>query len=220
MNPLIFPAEDPVTLPVAGLEERFPVRRIFCVGRNYVAHATEMGGTVDRDAPWFFLKSARHLIPSGAVLPYPPGTADLHHEVELVVALGPDARPWGWGVGLDMTRRDLQAQSKDHRRPWDTSKDFEGSAVIGALTRGFDPAGGTIRLTVNGTLRQEAPLSDMVWDVDGILDHLGRLYALGAGDLVMTGTPAGVAAVGPGDSLHGTVEGLVPVDLRIGPAAG
>lgn len=220
MTPLIFPAEDCVTLPVTGTAARYPVRRLFCVGRNYVAHAAEMGGTVDREAPWFFLKSARHLIPSGAVLSCPPGTADLHHAVALVVALGPDARPWGWGVGLDMTRRDLQAQAKELRRPWDSAKDFEGSAMIGALTPGADLARATIRLTVNGTPRQVAPLSDMVWDVDGILRHPGRLCSLGAGDVVMTGTPAGVAAVGPGDALHGTVDGLDPVDLRIGPAAG
>lgn len=218
MTDLAFPAPEPSLLPVAGGGPAYPVRRIFCVGRNYDAHAAEMGGTADREAPWFFLKSAPHLRTSGLVLPYPPGTADLHHEVELVVALGADARPWGWAVGLDMTRRDLQARAKDLRRPWDTSKDFEGSAVIGPLSRDFLPGAQTLRLLVNGALRQEAALTDMVWDVAGILDHLGRLYRLGAGDVVMTGTPAGVAAVVPGDRLEGSVPGLSSVVLTIGAA--
>lgn len=215
MTDFAFPPPAPAALPVIG-GGLYPVRRIFCVGRNYEAHAAEMGGTADRAAPWFFLKSALHLAQSGGVLAYPPGTADLHHEVELVVALGADGRPWGWAVGLDMTRRDLQAEAKDKRRPWDTAKDFEGGAVIGALARDFAPGAQEIALSVNGAERQRAALSDMVWDVAGILDHLSRLYRLGAGDLVMTGTPAGVGAVVAGDRLEGRVPGLAPVVLTIG----
>jgi len=215
MTEYLFPPLPQPGLPVAGTTALYPVRRIFCVGRNYVAHATEMGGTVDREAPWFFLKAAMHLAPSGTVMPYPPGTADFHHELELVVALGADGQPFAYAIGLDMTRRDLQAQSKELRRPWDTSKDFEGGAVIGALSRDFRPEAQVIRLTVNGAVRQEAPLTDMVWDVPGILSHLGRLYTLGAGDIIMTGTPAGVGAATRGDVLEGTVAGLDPVRLTI-----
>lgn len=215
MPDFVFPAPDTPFLPVTG-GGRYAVRRIFCVGRNYEAHAAEMGGTADRESPWFFLKSAAHLAQSGGVMPYPPGTADLHHEVELVIALGPGGAPWAAAVGLDMTRRDLQAVAKDKRRPWDIAKDFEDGAVIGALTKGFVPASQEIALTVNGAERQRAALSDMVWDVAGILTHLSRLYTLGPGDLVMTGTPAGVGAVVAGDRLEGQVPGLAPVTLDIG----
>ncbi|MCC7321650.1 MAG: fumarylacetoacetate hydrolase family protein [Rubellimicrobium sp.] len=212
---LAFAPAPPPLLPVAGTGLSYPVRRIFCVGRNYEAHAAEMGGTADREAPWFFLKSAQHLHPAGADLPYPPGTADLQHEVELVVALGEGGVPWGWAVGLDMTRRDLQARAKEARRPWDVAKDYEGGAVIGPILRNFEPAAQELALRVNGDLRQRAPLSDMVWDVAGILRHLAGLYAPGPGDLVMTGTPAGVGPVGRGDTLEGTCAGLPPVVVRI-----
>lgn len=194
--------------------------RVFCAGRNYAAHAAEMGNEVDREEPFWFTKSSFALIPSEATLPYPPGTRDLHHEVELVVALGEGGEPWGAAVGLDMTRRDLQARAKEGRKPWDTAKDFEGSAVVGALmpwdTGALDAA---IRLRVNGALRQEARTSEMVWGLPALLAHLGGLYRLGPGDLVMTGTPAGVGAVVPGDRLLGEVEGLAPVELTIGEAA-
>lgn len=211
------------SLPVAGRAERFAVHRIFCVGRNYVAHAIEMGGEVDREAPFYFTKSAHALAQSGAALPYPPGTADLHHEVELVVALGPGeagideaealSHVYGYATGLDMTRRDLQAVAKSHRRPWDTGKDFEGSAVIGPITEGPLADDAEIRLVVNGQVRQEAPIADMVWSVPELIAHLSTLYTLRAGDIIMTGTPAGVAAVGPGDSLCGVVTGLEFVEL-------
>jgi len=207
-----------VTTPaplLLGDDLSFPVGRIFCVGRNYVAHAAEMGAEVDREAPFYFTKTPIHLRPSGTVLPYPPGTADLHHEVEYVLALGDGAAVVGCGVGLDMTRRDLQAAAKDKRRPWDTGKDFEGSAVIGPLSPGEAAPHSMLRLTVNGELRQEAPLSDMVWSPDEIRTHLATLYTLGPGDLIMTGTPAGVGPVGPGDHLVGTVEGLAPVELTL-----
>lgn len=214
-----FEPEAPMSLPIVGRSATFPVRRIFCIGRNFVAHAAEMNNKVSEDAPWHFTKTPLHLRGSGTVLPYPPGTEDLHHEVELVAALGA-AGVWGWATGLDMTRRDVQAVAKERRLPWDGAKDFEGSAVIGAVTPAADwdgPGTHRINLDVNGRTRQSAPLSDMVWDVDACIRYLAGLYDLGAGDLIMTGTPAGVAAVGPGDRLHGTIEGLAPVDLEIAP---
>jgi fumarylpyruvate hydrolase len=216
--PPIFPPRPLPLLPIAGREEGYPVARIFCVGRNYAAHAAEMGNEVDREAPFWFTKSPFALIPSGSALPYPPGTQDLHHEVELVVALGEKGEPWGFACGLDMTRRDLQAKAKEGRKPWDTAKDWEGSAVVGALRPGAGLSDAAIRLTVNGALRQEARTSEMVWDLPALLRHLGSLYRLGPGDLLMTGTPAGVGAVVPGDHLNGEVEGLAPVELRIGEA--
>lgn len=216
MTPMFPPRPLPL-LPVQGRPEGYSVARIFCVGRNYAAHAAEMGNQVDRDAPFWFTKSAFALIPSGGTLPYPPGTQDLHHEVELVVALGEDGEPWGMACGLDMTRRDLQAKAKAAGKPWDTAKDWEGSAVIGPIRPGLGIGDATIRLTVNGEIRQDARLSEMVWDLPGLLQHLRGLYRLGPGDLLMTGTPAGVGAVGPGDRLVGEVEGLPLVELAIGP---
>lgn len=215
----LFPPPAVPLLAIIGRPEGYPVARIFCVGRNYAAHAAEMGNAVERDAPFWFTKSCFALAPSGGTLPYPPGTEDLHHEVEWVVALGKGGRPWGSAVGLDMTRRDLQARAKERRLPWDVAKDFEGSAVIGALTEGVPGPDAAIRLTVGGTVRQEARLAEMAWDLGALLRHLGGLYSLGLGDLVMTGTPAGVGPVRPGDRLRGTVDGLAPVGLAIGPPA-
>lgn len=221
----LFPPRPQPTLPISGQAELYPVSRIFCVGRNYAAHAAEMGGEVDREAPFYFTKSAHHLAPSGATVPYAPGTSDLHHEVELVVALGKaafrvsvqqaPACVYGYAVGLDMTRRDLQGAAKDKRRPWDTGKDFEGSAIIGPVTPGPMPT--HISLTVNAVERQSAPLTDMVWDVPHLIAHLSALYHLQPGDLIMTGTPAGVGPVHPGDVLVGSAPGLDPVHLTIGP---
>ena len=202
-------------LPVTDSELTYPVARIFCVGRNYEAHAAEMGNQVDREAPFWFAKSCFALIPSGNILPYPPGTQDLHHEVELVLALGEGGEVWAHGVGLDMTRRDLQATAKAAGKPWDAAKDFEGSAVIGALVRGRPEPEARLALTVNGAVRQEAPLSHMVHGIDVLLGHLRGLYVPGPGDLIMTGTPAGVGPVVPGDRLEGTLNGVPPVMLRI-----
>lgn len=230
MPDLIFPALEVKTLPIQGLEAHFPVHRIFCIGRNYAAHAAEMGTEVDRAAPFYFTKGLDAVAPSGSVLPYPPGTAEYHHEVELVVALGaagfrvsPDkaeALVFGYGSGLDMTRRDLQAAAKDKRRPWDVAKDVEGSAVLSALTpaHAFAPAGQRIHLSVNGQARQDASLAEMIHSVPDIIADLSRYYHLRAGDLIMTGTPAGVGAVGPGDHLCGGIDGLAPVELTLGPA--
>ena len=230
MTDLTFAAPDWPTLPVAGQAARFPMRRIFCVGRNYAAHAAEMGVEVDREAPFYFTKSAFSLA-GGGTLPYPPGTGDYHHEVELVVALGRPAFRidpeeamgcvWGYAVGLDMTRRDLQAVAKSKQRPWDLGKDVENSAVICALTpsAAFQPGDQRITLHVNGEPRQDAPLSDMVWSIPELIADLSRYYHLQPGDLIYTGTPAGVGAVQPGDRLEARVEGLEPLDVAIGPAA-
>lgn len=222
--PLLFPPADPVLVPIEGRGD-MPVHRIFCVGRNYAAHAAEMGGEVDREAPFYFTKSAHAVIPSGATLPYPPGTADLHHEVELVVAIGSDifkgegaeGAVLGYGCGLDMTRRDLQAAAKEKRRPWDLGKDFEGAAVLGPLidAAGWQPRFQAITLSVNGTSRQEGKLSDMVWSVPEILNDLSHYYHLRPGDVIMMGTPAGVGAVEPEDVLEGQISGLQPVSLTI-----
>ncbi|MBS1304257.1 fumarylacetoacetate hydrolase family protein [Loktanella sp. SALINAS62] len=214
-------------LPITGSELRYPVRRIFCVGRNYADHVAEMGGDAGRDAPIYFTKSAHTLLQSGQDMPYPPGTDDLHHEIELVVAIGGTATAidradaasviWGYGVGLDMTRRDLQNVAKDAGQPWDTSKDFDAAAIIAALTPAdqVQLSDASIRLAVNDTTRQESPLASMVWSVPDIVANLSTLYTLYPGDLIMTGTPAGVSAVVRGDVLVGTVDGLDPVQTRI-----
>lgn len=229
MSAYLFPPPATAALPVLGQAARFPVNRIFCVGRNYAAHAAEMGSEVDREAPFYFTKSARALLESGAVLAYPPGTKDLHHEIELVLALGapafrvaPDramAAVWGYGSGLDMTRRDLQARAKAKQRPWSLAKDFEGSAVLSALTPAadFTPASQAIRLEVNGSPRQSGRIDEMVWSLPELIADLSHYYYLVPGDIIMTGTPSGVGAVGPGDRLAGGIEGLVPVELTIGP---
>ena len=228
--PDLFPAPVPPRLPVAGGDDLYPVGRVFCVGRNYAAHAAEMGNEVDREAPFYFTKSPASVALSGGTVPYPPGTSDYHHEVELVLVLGADAFEvdraaaqaaiWGYGVGLDMTRRDLQAAAKEKRRPWDLGKDVEGSAVLGPLT----PAAAfgavarqRIGLEVNDETRQAARLSDMIHDCAAIVADLSRFYRLCPGDVVMTGTPAGVGAVRPGDVLVGRVDGLSEVTLTIGP---
>lgn len=231
MTTYLFPPEAPRSVTLTSEEALYPVRRIFCVGRNYAAHAAEMGNTVDREAPFYFTKSLSALVPSGTEMPYPPGTEDLHHEMELAFALGAplfkasaaeaSEAILAYGCALDMTRRDLQAQAKEKRRPWDLSKDFEGSAVLAPMTRAetFGEVGPQkIWLDVNGERRQEAVLSDMIHDVVGILVHLSGFYHLGQGDVVLTGTPAGVGAVGPGDRLHGGIDGLEPVTLTLGAA--
>jgi fumarylpyruvate hydrolase len=230
MTQFLFPPRPQPSLPLHGRAERFPVARIFCVGRNYADHAAEMGNQVDRSAPFYFTKSPHHLAQSGDTVPYPPGTADYHHEVELVVAIGRPAfriprhdalgAVTGYAVGLDMTRRDLQALSKEKRQPWDTGKDVEGSAIVGALASpaGFDPNGPSeLTLHVNGDLRQRGRLKDMVWRVDEIVAHLSTLYHLEPGDLIFTGTPAGVGPVAPGDRLEGRVAGLPALVAEIGP---
>jgi fumarylpyruvate hydrolase len=216
----------PVTLAVEGTSARFPVLRVFCVGRNYAEHAVEMGHDSDREPPFFFMKPALAVVPNGGRLPFPPTTEDLHHEVELVVALssgGEGIRAaealdhvFGYAVGLDMTRRDLQDRAKELRRPWDIAKGFDRSAPMSAL-RTADaighPAAGAIWLRVNGESRQEGDLAQQIWKVPETIAYLSTLVELRPGDLVMTGTPSGVGRVVPGDVLEGHVEGVG--DLRV-----
>ncbi|MDO5642936.1 MAG: fumarylacetoacetate hydrolase family protein [Paracoccus sp. (in: a-proteobacteria)] len=225
--PTLFPPPRWPMLDVQGEKARFPLRRIFCVGRNYAAHAAEMGSEIDREQPVFFTKSALSFLPSGQRVAYPPGTRDYHYEVEFCVALGGPlfhATPeqaaravYGYAVGLDMTRRDLQARAKAMRLPWDMAKDVEESAIIGPITPAatFGPIGDQrLRLLLNGDLRQDAAVSDMVWSVPELLANLSQLYHLEPGDLMMTGTPSGVGAVHPGDHLTGEAEGLAPVSVN------
>jgi len=222
----VIPAPLPATVAVEGQEARFPVRRIFCVGRNYAEHSREMGGDPDREVPFFFTKPADAVIDSGTVIPYPPATADFHHEAELVVALahgGPMATEaealaaiWGYGAGNDLTRRDLQAEAKATRRPWDMSKGFDRSAVVGPLrpaAKGVPK--GRIACTVDGRVTQDADLAEMIWPVAGILTHLAGLVDLAAGDLIFTGTPAGVGPIRRGETCVVEIEGLLPARVTI-----
>jgi fumarylpyruvate hydrolase len=201
-------------VPVVGTPELFPVHRIYCVGRNYAEHAKEMGAPVERETPTFFMKPADAIV-TGADVPYPPGTTNLHHEVELVVALksgGGDIAPgdalghvYGYAVGLDLTRRDLQAAAKSKGLPWDTAKGFDASAPVSAIAPAASighPASGTLWLEVNGRRRQEADVADMIFGVPEIIAELSKLYTLAAGDLIYTGTPAGVAALVRGDAFR------------------
>ena len=227
MNDFVIPAPPSPSVRVAG-GRSFPVRRIFCVGRNYAEHAREMGHDPDREPPFFFTKPADALVMDGADMPYPSGTADLHHEVELVIALGrggadiPVAEAgqcvWGAAVGLDMTRRDLQAEAKRLGRPWDMAKGFDQSAPIGVLVPA-DPAWlfdrGSITLEVNGALRQSGDLAQMIWSVPEVIAALSRLVRLAPGDLVFAGTPAGVGQVGRGDRLVGRIAGLPNLETRV-----
>jgi fumarylpyruvate hydrolase len=211
MDYAIAPPAQP-SLAIRGSTARFPVRRIYCVGRNFADHAKEMGASVDRGAPVFFSKPPDAVVPGGGAIPYPRGTQDLHHEVELVVALGEGAQVFGYTVGLDLTRRDLQAAAKAKGLPWDIAKGFDRSAPVGELVPASQAGEvGTKRLwlQVNGATRQQSPLSEMVWGVPDILQELSKLFELRAGDLVFMGTPAGVAALQPGDAFVAGIDGLV-----------
>ena len=216
------------SLPIIGSDRRFPVRRVFCIGRNYAEHAREMGATVDKSAPMFFCKPADAVVADGADVPYPQATAELHHEGEMVVALGAGGRDlgaeqakalvWGYGVGLDLTRRDLQAQAKAKGHPWDVAKAFDHSAPVSALRLAAEAnpdAHSVLRLSVNDVLRQQATLGEMVLDVPEILSTLSRLFELKAGDIVYTGTPAGVAALVRGDRFRATLEGVAMLEGRV-----
>jgi fumarylpyruvate hydrolase len=224
----VFPAPLTPSVAVQGNTARFPVRRIFCVGRNYAEHAREMGHDPQAEPPFFFTKPADAVVESGATIPYPPATADLHHEAELVVALGSggaflpeDAAlslVWGYAAGNDLTRRDLQAEAKAARRPWDMAKGFDHSAVVGpikAFAIGDAPVGRII-CHVDGALRQEADLADMIWPVAGIIAHLSRMVILQAGDLIFTGTPAGVGAIAAGQTCTVAIDGLEPATVTVG----
>ena len=224
------PLWTPPALKIAGSEDLFPVRRIFCVGRNYVEHQKEMGGD-GREVPFFFIKSAHALVPGGGDVHYPLKTANYHYETEMVVALSKggcripvkDANEhiFGYGVGLDMTRRDLQQLGKDHGRPWDFGKDFDEAAPCSALVpaaRIGHPGTGTISLQVNGKSRQSADLSEMIWSVPEQIAYLSEYYTLVPGDIIYSGTPAGVGPVKPGDELLAAVEGVGELKVKIIPA--
>jgi fumarylpyruvate hydrolase len=226
----VIPSWEPPSVPVDGGVARFPVRRIYCVGRNYAEHAREMGGDPAREPPFFFMKPADAVVTDGRVT-YPPRTADLQHEIELVAALARGGRDipaasaldcvFGYAVGLDMTRRDLQGELKAKGRSWEMGKAFDQSAPISAIApaaRIGHPQRGAITLAVNGRLRQRGDLADMIWPVAEIIANLSGYVTLLPGDLIFTGTPAGVAAVAPGDRLEGSIEGvgslLVAIDGR------
>ena len=223
----VFPPAAIPALPVAGTDQAFPVRRLYCVGRNYTEHAIEMGHDPDREPPFFFQKNPDSLVLDGS-FPYPPATADVHFEIELVVGLGaggsdiPVERAidcvYGYAVGLDMTRRDLQGEAKKLGRPWEVGKSFEASAPCGPLvpaSRIGHPDRGAVWLDVNGTRRQTGDLSQLIWTVPETIAYLSGLFTLAAGDLVMTGTPAGVGAVRRGDVMKGGVEGVGEIEVRV-----
>jgi fumarylpyruvate hydrolase len=233
MNYVITPTPA-ASVPVVGRSERFPVRRVYCVGRNYVEHAKEMGFT-GREPPFFFFKPADAVVPIPAgetgSIEYPTLTKDLHHEIELVTCIGTGGRNikaadalkhiWGYGVGLDMTRRDLQGEMKKQGRPWEIGKSFEQSAPMGPITpaaQAGDIEHADIWLKVNGAARQRSNVTKLIWNLGEIIEHLSTAWELAAGDLIFTGTPEGVAAVGPGDVLEGGVTGLTPLSVKIAPA--
>jgi fumarylpyruvate hydrolase len=212
------------SVAIAGTALRFPVRRIFCVGQNYAEHTREMGGDPTRQAPFFFTKPADAVVASGAVLPFPTETADLHHEVELVIALGSGGSNitvaeaaghiFGYAVGIDLTRRDLQATAKAAGRPWDMAKGFDNSAPVGPITPGVPPATAAISLSVDGETRQSGNIDQMIWDVAEIIAALSRLVALATGDLIFTGTPAGVGPILRGQTVVGHMAGVAPIEIR------
>ncbi len=214
---------------ITGTDATFPVGRIICIGRNYEAHAREMGKDPNREAPFFFAKWADTLVANGATIPYPPETANYHFEAELVIAIGKEGVKlsgenaldvvYGYAVGLDMTRRDLQLEARDKGRPWEVGKNFAFSAPMAAISTVADAghlSSAPIRLTVNGEVKQDADIADLIWDCTEILVYLSRFERLLPGDLIFTGTPAGVGAVVTGDVIDVTIEGLEPLQVTIG----
>jgi fumarylpyruvate hydrolase len=225
---LIFPAPAETTLPIAGQEALFPVRRIYCVGRNYAEHAREMGADPDREPPFFFAKPRDAIVAEGGAIPYPPATKDFHYEMELVVAIGSAGKDiavdkaldhvFGYGAGLDMTRRDLQGVAKKAGRPWDMGKGFDFSAPCSAIRPATDighPDSGAIRLTVNGEIKQSGDLSEQIWSVPETIACLSALVELAPGDLIFTGTPAGVGPVVAGDRMEGHIDGIGDIIVTI-----
>jgi fumarylpyruvate hydrolase len=216
-------------VPVKGETALYPVSRIFCVGRNYAAHAAEMGFEVDREAPFYFTKPATAITPTGSTIPYPPGTENCHFEMELVIAIGAavfkadlaeaEKAVYGYATGIDLTRRDLQLASREKGRPWDFGKAFENSAIIAEITRAGDYAElgpQKIWLKVGDEVKQDATLAELIWKVPEIVSHLSGFYHLAPGDLIYTGTPAGVGPIKPGDVITGGIDGLAPLSLTIG----
>jgi fumarylpyruvate hydrolase len=231
MSDLLFPAPPAPAAPVRGRTTRVAIRRIFCVGRTYEAHAREMGVPVDREAPFYFTKAAEHYVPSGSTVPYPPGTSNYHYEVELVVVIGAPAFRipadraldcvFGYACGLDMARRDLQQAAREARRPWDLGKDVEQSAVLSEIVPAAEighPVAGRIELRVNGQVKQRADISQLVHKVPEVIAHLSAFYHLHPGDVIYTGTPEGVGPVTPGDTLDGVIDGVGTIALTIGTA--
>jgi fumarylpyruvate hydrolase len=227
----VFAPPPQASIAVANSDARLPVRRIFCVGRNYAAHAREMGMD-DRDPPFFFTKPADAVVDAGSTIPYPPETNDLNHEVELIAVIGTGGRDiavedslshvWGYAIGNDFTRRDIQIALREVGRPWDWGKAFDNSAVIGPahpVSEVGHPAEGFIRLTVNGEVRQDGNLNEMIWNVPEVISIISRSMELKPGDLIMSGTPAGVGPVKPGDVLVHSIVGLGEVTVTIGPRA-
>ena len=227
MAEYVIPAPPVVSVPVQG-GGLFPVRRVFCVGRNYAEHAREMGHDPTREEPFFFQKPPDALVIGGVDTPYPPGTTDLHHELEMVVALGTGASDilpedafalvWGYAAGLDMTRRDVQAVAKKAGRPWEMAKGFDHSAPIGEIAPASQighPTSGKLELLVNGQVRQSSNIANMTWSVPEMISYLSKLVRLAPGDLIFTGTPEGVGAVQRGDRLEGKIEGVGEVVTRI-----
>ncbi len=232
MSDYVIPPPPRPSVAVAGDTRRFPVRRIFCVALNYAAHAREMGKEPGAEPPFFFAKPADAVVEDGATIPFPSLTQDLHHEIELVAALssgGTDISPlraldcvFGYAAGIDLTRRDLQSAARKAGKPWDMSKGFDNSAPMGAIRPASEighPSRGRIALSVNGHLRQESDLSDMIWRLPQIISTLSTYVALAPGDLVFTGTPAGVAALGPGDRAEGHIEDVGSVTVAFAPAS-
>ncbi|KQY42519.1 MULTISPECIES: fumarylacetoacetate hydrolase family protein [Rhizobium/Agrobacterium group] len=224
----VFTPEPVPTMPVAGTDALFPVHRIYCVGRNFADHAVEMGHDPNKEPPFFFQKNPDTLVPPGRDFPYPSESKDVHHEIELIVALhkgGTDIavenaldHVFGYGVGLDMTRRDLQGEAKKAGRPWETGKAFEASApcsVLHPVSKVGHPAAGAIWLKVNGELRQNGDLNQMLWKVPEMIAYLSRLFELKAGDLIFAGTPAGVGAVVSGDVMAGHVDGVDAITVKV-----
>ena len=225
----VIPALPQASIPVTGESKSFPVRRIWCVGRNYLEHIREMGND-ERAPPFFFAKHADMIEPDGATIPYPPLTKDLHHEVELIVAMKSGGlnipadkaldHVYGYAVGIDLTRRDLQIASRNIKRPWEIGKAFDASAPCGPLRPASEtghPAKGRITLKCNGELRQDGDLSQMIWNVPEVIEKLSEMVALAAGDIIMTGTPSGVAATVAGDKLECEVEGIGKLTVTMGP---
>jgi fumarylpyruvate hydrolase len=224
----VIPPPPQASIPVAGDTKSFPVRRIWCVGRNYLEHIREMGND-ERALPFFFAKHPDMIVHDGATIPYPPLTKDFHHEVELIVAMKsgglniPAAKAnehiYGYGVGIDLTRRDLQIASRKKERPWEVGKSFDYSAPCGALqpaSKIGHPAKGRIWLTVNGTEQQKGDLTELIWSVPEIIEKLSEQVSLAAGDIIMTGTPAGVSALSPGDKIECGVDGVGTLKVSIG----
>jgi fumarylpyruvate hydrolase len=224
----VVPPPATISVEVKGRSERFPVNRIYCVGRNYAAHAREMGKDPEREPPFFFTKPANAIVPNNATVAYPARTSNFHHEIELVVAIGKGGKNiplasavdhvFGYAVGNDLTRRDLQFEARDKGRPWDTGKAFDHSAPIAAIQpapgQGF--AQGRIWLKVNDEVRQQADVADLIWSVPEIIAELSTLFELAPGDLIYTGTPAGVGAVKAGDRIEGGIDGLETLVTLIG----